>query len=101
VLYDATIHEHPLVGGYLGRMPPDTVARYEHMPVAGDLLRLSSGGVAAHPADGDAAASPCGYFVVHRAAGGELKRYVENLPVDLVTEDAEARLYRLNRLNRR
>jgi hypothetical protein len=95
-LYDATLHEHPLVGGYVGRMPGDAARRYEKTPVAGDLLRLSSGRQAAGPAVVDAAESPCRYFVVHRTASEELRGYVEKLPVEMIAEDAEARLYRLN-----
>src|SRR4029453_12824170 len=43
VLYYATIHGHPLVGGFIGRMPPRVAAGYEAMPVVGNLLRLSQG----------------------------------------------------------
>ena len=51
VLYDATIHQHPVVGGILGRMPNDAEARYAEMPVVGDLLRLSSGKAVTGPGD--------------------------------------------------
>jgi hypothetical protein len=94
-LYGATLHEHPLVGGFVGRMPADAAGRYEKTPVAGDLLRLSSGRQATAPSVADAAESPCRYFVVHRTAGAELRRYVERLPVEMIAEDAGARLYRL------
>jgi hypothetical protein len=43
LLYYATIHGHPVVGGYIGRMPPHVAQGYESMPVVGNLLRLSSG----------------------------------------------------------
>ena len=43
LLYHATIHGHPVVGGYIGRMPPNVAQAYEVMPVVGNLLRLSSG----------------------------------------------------------
>ncbi len=43
LLYHATIHGHPVVGGYIGRMPPNVAQAYEAMPVVGNLLRLSNG----------------------------------------------------------
>ena len=43
LLYHATIHGHPVVGGYIGRMPPNVAQAYDAMPVVGNLLRLSSG----------------------------------------------------------
>ena len=43
LLYHATIHGHPVVGGYIGRMPPGVAQAYESMPVVGNLLRLSGG----------------------------------------------------------
>ena len=42
-LYYATIHGHPLVGGYIGRMPRGVAEAYDAMPIVGNLLRLSSG----------------------------------------------------------
>jgi hypothetical protein len=43
LLYNATIHGHPVVGGYIGRMPPQVAQAYDAMPVVGNLLRLSNG----------------------------------------------------------
>ncbi len=43
LLYHATIHGHPVVGGYIGRMPPGVAQAYDAMPVVGNLLRLSNG----------------------------------------------------------
>jgi hypothetical protein len=43
LLYDATIHGHPVVGGYIGRMPPNVAMMYDAMPIVGNLLRLSNG----------------------------------------------------------
>ena len=43
LLYNATIHGHPVVGGYIGRMPPNVAQAYDAMPVVGNLLRLSNG----------------------------------------------------------
>ena len=43
VLFYATQHEHPLAGGYIGRMPADAEKQYLGMPITGPLLR--AGGV--------------------------------------------------------
>src|SRR5206468_1942286 len=40
-LYYATLHGHPIVGGYVGRMREDAEALYRQMPIVGDLLALS------------------------------------------------------------
>jgi hypothetical protein len=108
VLYYATVHEHPLVGGFVGRMPGDAAARYARLPVAGDLLRLSA--AQALPAGGQSlpalpdlpaaaaaarAGPPCRYLVVHETAGAALRSYVGTLPTQLVADDQGTRLYRL------
>jgi hypothetical protein len=102
VLFYATIHEHPLVGGYIGRMPADAERRYRAMPVTSTLLRLSrradeheKGDQAAEP-PGDAIEGPCRYFVVNRpAASADLDAYVRNLPVERLAGDATRDIYRL------
>ena len=94
VLYYATIHGHPLVGGYIGRMPPGVAEAYERMPVVGNLLRLSSG----RPAVPDAAGpQPCRYLVVDREkASPELQAYVQSaLRLDLLAASDGRDLYRV------
>ena len=94
VLYYATIHGHPLVGGYIGRMPPGVAEAYERMPVVGNLLRLSSG----RPAVADAAGpQPCRYLVVDReTASPELQAYVQTaLRLDLLAASDGHDLYRV------
>ena len=46
ILYYATLHEHPLVGGFIGRMPPNALQDYTQMATVGTLLRLSAEGAA-------------------------------------------------------
>ena len=76
ILYFATLHEHPLVGGFIGRMPPGVAEAYTQMPVVGNLLRLSSG-QAAVPNGARHAPPPCHYLVVDVArASAELKSYI-------------------------
>jgi hypothetical protein len=43
VNFHATQHQHPIAGGFLSRMPPNSDARYAAMPIAGDLLALAAG----------------------------------------------------------
>jgi hypothetical protein len=94
-LYYATVHAHPLVGGYVGRVPADAERRYEQMPIVGTLLRLSDGRpVAGSPSGFDA---PCQYLVVNREMASEaLRDYVQTLPLDRIASDPQRDLYRLN-----
>jgi hypothetical protein len=93
VLYYATVHEHPLVGGYIGRMPLEAVARYGAMPVAAALLQLSDGHALAHADFG--APAPCAYLVVHRlTTSAALHDYIQRLPVDRLAADPDQELYR-------
>jgi hypothetical protein len=95
-LFYATIHGHPMVGGYLGRMPTGVDLRYDALPVVGSLLRLSSGRTGAVAASEDAAHSPCRYLVVNReASSSALLAYVHSLPVDRIGTDPQRDLYRL------
>jgi hypothetical protein len=43
VLFDQTVHEHPLMGGFVARLSSRVKAAYETDPVIGGLLDLSSG----------------------------------------------------------
>jgi hypothetical protein len=81
VMYSATLHEHPIAGGFSSRMPPGLDIRYASLPIAGDLLALARGG-AAGPFRGSTAGSPCSYIVVNRAsAPPEALDYIRTLPL--------------------
>ena len=41
--YQQTVHGKPLAGGYLSRLPPGAVKRYQRMPLMSVLLELSEG----------------------------------------------------------
>ena len=95
VLFYATLHEHPLVGGFIGRMPADAAERYGRNPLTGPLLRLS-GGAAAPPIEPNADPSPCRYVVVDRtSSSAALQAYVGQLPADRIATDEHRDLYRL------
>ena len=93
-LYYATVHAHPLVGGYIGRMPADAVSRYEEMPMVGTLLRLSDG--RAYSGSSSVDVSPCEYLVVNRdRVSQELRAYIGRLPLDRIASDDVRDLYRV------
>jgi hypothetical protein len=89
-LYYATIHQHPLVGGYIGRLPPGVADAYARMPIVGTLLALSSSGGAARRAADDPRDAPCRYLVVDReTTPPALMAFVQSLPIErLATDDA-------------
>lgn len=43
VLFNQTVHERPIVGGFVARLPPGIAEAYRKLPVVGTLLRLSEG----------------------------------------------------------
>ena len=93
ILFYATLHEHPLAGGYIGRMPVDAAERYAKTAVAAPLLRLSDAAPSAYLPAGEAA---CRYLVVNRAASSAaLRAYVASLPTDRIASDEARDLYRL------
>ena len=94
-LFYATLHEHPMVGGYIGRMPTDAAERYSRNPVTAKLLDLSGGG-APPPVPLNTDPSPCRYLVVNRgASSAALRAYVAQLPGELLATDEGRDLYRL------
>ena len=94
VLYNATIHGHPLVGGFIGRMPPNVALAYDAMPVVGNLLRLSSGENAIEE-NGPAGPLPFRYLVLDTTtAAPELIDYVRrSLDMDLISSGGGKQLY--------
>lgn len=96
VLFYATQHEHPLAGGYIGRMPARAEERYLAMPIAGSLLRGGGRVDSAAGTEDRVDGIPCRYLVVNRPASsaGELG-YVQRLPADRVASDESRDLYRL------
>jgi hypothetical protein len=93
LLYSATIHGHPVVGGYIGRMPPNVAHAYELMPVVGNLLKLSNGEEAI---DEEAPSSlPFRYLVLDtKTASPELVDYVrKTLDMDLISTGDGMELY--------
>jgi hypothetical protein len=93
LLYNATIHGHPVVGGYIGRMPPGVAEGYEAMPVVGNLLRLSSDEEAIE--EDPPVALPFRYLVLDtEKASGPLLDYVrKTLDMDLITSSQGKQLY--------
>jgi hypothetical protein len=102
-LYFQTVHERPILGGFLARLPRSVVDRYQEMPIVGSLLRLSGGGsIDEEHADRDRsdaahalASLGIRYFVIDRTtAPPDLLRYVRMaLPLRLIAQDDERALY--------
>ena len=93
LLYYATIHGHPVVGGYIGRMPPNVALAYDAMPVVGNLLRLSNGEEAI---DEEAPPSlPFRYLVLDtNTASTDLMEYLKDtLDMDLISSGGGKQLY--------
>lgn len=87
VLLHQMMHERPIVGGFLARLPPSVARDYGRMPVIGVLLRLSAGGklpdegTALTPAEAASALTATGIaFVVldTRRASSDLIQYVQS-----------------------
>lgn len=87
VLLHQTIHERPIVGGFIARLPPSITRRYETMPVVGSFLRLSSGAKLSDldatltPREAAAALASAGIaFIVldTRKASADLTEYVQS-----------------------
>jgi hypothetical protein len=87
VLLHQTLHERPIVGGFLARLEPRVAHEYAAMPVVGSFLRLSSGGklsdepVVMTPREAASSLASAGIaFVVldTRTASPDLIQYVQS-----------------------
>jgi hypothetical protein len=87
VLLYQTVHERPLVGGFVARLPPAIARSYEVMPVIRSLLRLSSGisavdadiSVTPRDAAGMLASAGIAFIVLDtRRASADLIQYVQS-----------------------
>ncbi len=87
VLLHQMMHERPIVGGFLARLPPSLARNYARMPVIGVLLRLSAGGKLSDEVSvlspGDAAsalaAQGIGFVVLDtRRASSDLIQFVQS-----------------------
>jgi hypothetical protein len=90
-----TIHERPIAGGFVARLPRDAAARYRQEPALAPLLEL-----APNPIGPDARALTAlgfRYVLVNRAlASASAQASIRRSPsVALVTEDAGYTLYRM------
>jgi hypothetical protein len=99
-----TIHQRPIAGGFIARLPRDAGDRYRQLPVLGSMLRLSGGEPltegeidADRLAEDRVPAQGFAYVLVNRArASAALEDYVRQiLPDPPVAEDADYTLYDL------
>ena len=100
ILYYATIHGHPLVGGYIGRMPLGAAGAYEAMPIVGNLLRLSSGRPAVE--EDTVSVVPFRYLVLDlTTASPELSAHVHaTLDMDIIASGEGKELYAVQGVKR-
>ncbi len=102
-IYQQTVHGHPLVGGFLARVPPRVSAWYNEVEPYRTLLELSSGAsVTALPScgavrDGLARASVA-FVVVYRADMSEpLRRFTTGtMPLREIAADPQRTLFRVD-----
>ena len=97
VLFAQSIHERPIVGGFVARLSPDITRKYLAMPVIGSLLRLSAGeplsGEATQMDPVSAAAQLTSLGIVYvvvdtRRAPPDLIRYVRSaIALNLIGEE--------------
>jgi hypothetical protein len=96
VLFYATQHEHPLVGGYIGRMPIAAADWYRKNSFTAALLNLSVADPAPLPVELRLDPPPCRYLIVDRTTSSEaLRGFVERLHADRLASDERRELYRL------
>jgi hypothetical protein len=98
------IHERPMLGGVVSRLPRNVLARYNADPLIAAWLRLSGARADAtrdgplpdrEQAAGRLKANGIAFLILHRgAASPELRGYIERvLPVTAVAEDGDRVLY--------
>ncbi|MGC4084482.1 MAG: hypothetical protein QM736_20795 [Vicinamibacterales bacterium] len=100
-LMGQTVHEHPLVGGFVARLPPSLTERYADLPVVRSVLAMSAGrtidlrDVPLTPADATSALirTGIGYIVLdHAAASPALVSYVTSLQLRSIGRDGDREL---------
>jgi hypothetical protein len=102
VLFYQSIHERPMIGGFVARLAPSIRRTYDSDPLVSALLRLSTG-AHGYPADlpdrttaGHAMQTLGLRFVIldRSRASSDLVRYVEEqLPLKLVADDGAYSLF--------
>jgi hypothetical protein len=101
-LYYQTIHGKPIAGGFVARMAPSLQARVEASPFMRALIDLSSGHGLADEAGRTAGAEArqtlatrgIRFVVVNvRTASPEMRAFVSQMPLRLLSRDEERELY--------
>jgi hypothetical protein len=100
VLWHQTIHERPMAGGFISRLPPSIRRGYQDSPVLGSFVRLSAGGtldaeqrISPDAAVGALTADGIRFIVVDRlTAPAALVEYVNRLGLPQVADDGRRQL---------
>jgi hypothetical protein len=104
-LLHQTIHGHPIVGGFLARVPSSLKKKYAEMPVVRSLLAMSDGHSGVDAADAalgrdtraDALRQAGVRFIVldRRRTSEALRTFVAEMPLTLLARDEERDLLAL------
>ena len=105
MLWHQTIHERPMAGGFVSRLPPRIQRGYLDAPVLGSFLRLSAGGSPeAEPLLSSVAAAAAlnsdgiAFIIVDRQhSSTALLDYVRRLDLPRVADDGARELLRVER----
>jgi hypothetical protein len=101
-IFQQTRHRHPMVGGFLARLPPSVGAWYENHEPFATLLRSSAGNdeptsLSCETIRAGLQSANVGWVVVYADASGPLWRLVAAFPVEPVDADDFRTLYRVTR----
>lgn len=107
ILWHQTIHDRPMAGGFVSRLPPRIQRAYLDAPVLGSFVRLSAGGpLDAEPAISSAAAASAlasdgiAFLVVDRVRSPPaLLEYVRRLKFPRLAQDALHEVLRVERVS--
>jgi hypothetical protein len=106
IMLNQTVHERPILGGFVARLSPSVVREYGALPVVNAFLRLSSGGKLTDEPAGDPraitaqlAAAGIVYIVVNtRTASPDLIEYVRTrISLSLIAEEDGRTFYEVSR----
>jgi len=104
-MYYQTVHGHPLVGGFVARLPPRLIAAHEETPGLRDVLALSAGRTLTDDERAGAVESVRAFMRAHRiryivvnlsTASPELQSFADALALRVIAEGDGRRLLTLD-----
>jgi hypothetical protein len=107
--YQQTLHEKPILGAYLSRLPLEDVRAYRERPITAALITLSEGGALSGTQRADAVRDArvstdlrVGYVIVDttRASAALVDFVGEAFDLELLADEGVVRVYRAVRTTR-